>query len=390
MINAGVMSTLFVMVAVAAHYISIAVALYRSRRIVAINGRFGPSTPVSILRPVCGVDQYDGQTLTSGFLLDHPNYELLFCGASASDPAAGLVKSLICRFEHADAHLFIGDDRPTPNPKLNNLVKAWPAAQSPWIVFADSNVMMPADYLDQLFAAWRDNTGLVCSPPVGSRPEGFWAEIECAFLNTYQARWQLAADYIGFGFAQGKSMLWRRDVLDRAGGILALGSEIAEDAAATKVVRQQGLRVRLVDRPFKQPLGYRTARQVWDRQLRWARLRRATFTLYYVAEIATGIAPPLIAAAFAIDALDADPRLSFAALIAAWYLPEAFLNVRAGWHFSPTTPLAWLARDLLIPIIWMSAWFGRGFEWRGNAMTTADSMTEPAIHRRSEPLSQSR
>ena len=40
------------------------------------------------------------------------------------------------------------------------------------------------------------------------------AEVEAGFLNTYQARWQLAADSAGFGFAQGKSMLWRRDLLD--------------------------------------------------------------------------------------------------------------------------------------------------------------------------------
>lgn len=100
-------------------------------------------------------------------------------------------------------------------------------------------------------------------------PRGFWAELECAFLNTYQGRWQYAADTIGLGFAQGKTMLWRRERLERAGGIHALGAEIAEDAAATKVVRNAVRRVRLVDRPFGQPLGARTPAQVWTRQLRW-------------------------------------------------------------------------------------------------------------------------
>src|SRR5262249_58247505 len=55
---------------------------------------------------------------------------------------------------------------------------------------ADSNVLMPADYIQHLFASWQADTGLVASPPIGSRPQGFWAEIECTFLNTYQARWQ--------------------------------------------------------------------------------------------------------------------------------------------------------------------------------------------------------
>lgn len=82
------------------------------------------------------------------------------------------------------------------------------------------------------------------------------------FLNTYQARWQYMVDSFGRGFAQGKTMLWRRAELERAGGIEALGSEVAEDAAATKIVRSAGLKVRLVDRPLAQPLGHRSANEV--------------------------------------------------------------------------------------------------------------------------------
>ena len=106
-----------------------------------------------------------------------------------------------------------------------------------------------------MLAAFRDDTALVISMPIGSRPEGFWANVECAVLNTFQARWQYGAEAIGIGFAQGKNMMWRREVLDRAGGIRALAAEIAEDAASTKIIRAQGLKVRLVDMPFEQPLG---------------------------------------------------------------------------------------------------------------------------------------
>jgi ceramide glucosyltransferase len=34
-------------------------------------------------------------------------------------------------------------------------------------------------------------------------------------------------------------MLWRRVDLERAGGIAALAREVAEDAAATKIVRER-------------------------------------------------------------------------------------------------------------------------------------------------------
>ncbi|TGV73020.1 ceramide glucosyltransferase, partial [Mesorhizobium sp. M00.F.Ca.ET.158.01.1.1] len=117
-------------------------------------------------------------------------------------------------------------------------------------------------------AAWRPDTGLVCSTPIGSRPEGFWADVECAFLNTLQARWQYAGEALGLGFAQGKSMLWNKPMLNANGGIRALAAEIAEDAAATKLVNGLGLRVNLVAAPFEQPLGQRTLGEIWSRQAR--------------------------------------------------------------------------------------------------------------------------
>lgn len=348
-----------------AHVVSILLAARRyanpaSRRSVE---------PVTVVRPVCGVEQYDRGTLSSTFWLQHPNYEIIFCCAKASDPAVALVEKLIAAHPHVPSRLLIGDERPTSNPKLNNLVKGWNAARYDWIVLADSNVIMPPDYLDRMFAAWKADTGLVCSPPVGCLPQTFWAEVECAFLNTYQARWQSAADSIGFGFAQGKSMLWQRNTLESAGGIVALGAEIAEDAAATKIVRTQGKTVTLTDRPFEQPLGLRTAKQVLDRQTRWAKLRRATFAWYYMPEIMTGFMPALMCTPLAAAQLGIDPLAACCALFALWYVPEAALNLRAGWHFSWKSPLAWLARDVLIPVVWARGWLGDGFNWRGNEMS---------------------
>ena len=263
----------------------------------------------------------------------------------------------------------IGDERPTSNPKLNNIVKGWAAARYPWIVIADNNVLMPQHYLDDLFASFGPGAGLVCSPPIGSRPIGFWAEVECAFLNGYQARWQYAADTIGFGFAQGKSMLWRRDMLDDAGGIEALGVEIAEDAAATKVVRARGLDVRLVDRPFEQPLGPRSLAQVWNRQVRWARLRRATFPAFYVPELLTGSALPIASGVFAAQAFGYEPLSVLSCLMLLWFGAEALLARAAGWHIGVFSPLAWVLRDLLLPVLWLEGWSGNKFVWRGNDMS---------------------
>jgi len=352
------------------HLLTVAIAIARARKPRLSPFRSGPrADAVTVIRPVCGLDPFEDLTLRSTFLLDHLNYEIIFCSAREQDPVVPLVRSLMAEYPQIPARLLFGDDRPTPNPKLNNLIKGWDAATTPWVIMADSNVLMPPTYIDEMFAAFQPGTGLVCSPPVGSHPQGVWAELECAFLNTYQARWQLSADAIGFGFAQGKSMLWRKSDLDAAGGIGALALEIAEDAAATKIVRQRGLRVRLVDRPYAQPLGRKTAAQIWNRQVRWARLRRSTFIPYYILEILTGSALPAVAAAYAGATVGLHPGPIVAALWTIWYGAEAALAKSAGWHMTAASPIAWLARDLALPVLWAQGFMGNRFTWRGNEMT---------------------
>ncbi|MGE0750848.1 MAG: glycosyltransferase [Variibacter sp.] len=213
--------------------------------------------PVTVIRPVCGLENFLELTLASSFWLDYPRYEVVFCVAHESDPAVPLIDRLMAMNPNVPARLLVGRGGIAINPKLDNIVKGWHAASHDWIVMADSNVGLPADYLRRLFAVWDAKCGLVCSPPAGALPQNFAAHLECAFLNTHQARWQCFADSIGFGFAQGKTMFWQRRILDDRGGIAALAAEAAEDAAATKLVRSSGLHVRLARAPFLQPLGRR-------------------------------------------------------------------------------------------------------------------------------------
>jgi ceramide glucosyltransferase len=354
---------------------SILLGASRLKRRTTIAPPAGQSQPVSIVVPLRGIEQFTPETLQRSFSLDWPRYELVFCVAHADDPVVGLVKSAIARFPGVPARLSIGDDRVSANPKLNNCVKGWEAARHDWVILADSNVLMPRDYVQHLMAAWREGTGLVCSTPIGSRPDGFWAEIECAFLNTLQARWQYAGEALGLGFAQGKSMLWNKPMLDANGGIRALAAEIAEDAAATKLVNGLGLRVNLVAAPFEQPLGRRTLAEIWSRQARWARLRRVTFPLFFAPEILTGAAAPLLFALVAAASIGFSSWPTAVLVLTAFYLPECALAWAKGWYLSPRMPLAMMARDVIVPAMWIRGWLGGSVDWRGNAMVIG---TKPA------------
>ncbi len=350
------------------HITTVAVAIVRCRPHEA-EARPAYASSVTLIRPVCGVDNYCAETLRTSFTLDYARYDILFCVASGKDPVVPLVEQLIAEYPDVPARLLIGDERISQNPKLNNICKGWEAATGEWVIIADSNVLMPRDYIQRLLGAWQPDTGLVCSPPIGCLPSGLWAEVECAFLNTYQARWQYFADSIGLGFAQGKTMLWRRDDLDRVGGLRRLAQELAEDAASTKVVRDAGKRVRLVDGPFGQPLGQRSIGEVWKRQIRWARLRRDSFKLCYAPEIfSSGLLPMLLGGVAAghgrLLAASAAPRLSARSGMAA---KRRSPTPRAG-RSRCYSPVAWLLRDVLLIPLWIAGWFGNELVWRGNQM----------------------
>jgi ceramide glucosyltransferase len=352
--------------------LSAAIAAYRCRKPRALVAPPKDAPPVSIVRPLCGVDPFLQETLASTFALDYPAYEVIFCLADANDPAASLARRLMAANPDVASRLLIGDDRPSGNPKLNNCVKGWKAATHEWIILADANVMMPRDYVQRMMARWRPHSGIVCAPPIGSAPGSFAAELECAFLNTYQARWQYAGESFGFGFAQGKNMLWRRGILEAGGGVEALGAEIAEDAAATKLIHRAGLNAHLVDGSFDQPLGVRGWREVWMRQVRWARLRRATFPFHFAPELVTTSLFAFLAAFLGAESFDVSPWLAVLVTALIWHGGEAILAAVAGWPLSTRSPLAWAIRDLALPCLYVQAWTSNEFTWRGNAMTVAE------------------
>jgi ceramide glucosyltransferase len=359
--------------AIACQLLSIAIAIIRCRAPTRALPPPPDAPPITIIRPVCGIDNFVEATLRSTFLLDYPRYEILFCVASVHDAVVPLVRALIAEHPHVSAKLLVGHERISANPKLNNVLKGWRTAAHDRIVMTDSNVLLPHDYLQRLLASWRADTGLVSAPPIGSHPSGLWAELECMFLNTYQARWQYVADTLGFGFAQGKTLFYRRADVEAAGGLRALATEAAEDAASTKIVRATGRRVRLVDAPFQQPLGARGRRDVWQRQVRWARLRRDSFPAFYCLEAGSGALLPFLTILFLAAATGYSVLGAAAAFLVVWYGAEMLLCTIAGWHLPLLYPLHAMLRDLLLPVLWVEGWREAGFVWRGNAMSVDET-----------------
>jgi ceramide glucosyltransferase len=335
--------------------------------------RTGPGVDeaVSVIRPVCGLEHGLEDTIRSGFRLSYPLFEMVFCLEEADDPAIPLLHRLMAEHPAVPARLLVGAEQLNVNPKLNNIAKGYRAARHDLLMMVDSNVLMAADSVERVLADWVEGTGAVSAPGIGTDPDGLPAEIELAFLNTFQARWLFASDALGAGYVQGKMMLFRRSDLECAGGLGALAGEVAEDSGLTKAMRRLGRSVRMTDCPFRHPVGRRTLREVWSRQARWAKLRRACFPALYASEIGASQAV-LLALAAALVLAGGYSIAWVAALAAALYGGEAVLAALARWHLTALSPVHWLIRDVLVPLVWLSGWSGRRFAWRGHDMDVGD------------------
>jgi len=62
------------------------------------------------------------------------------------------------------------------------------------------------------------------------------------------------------------------------------------------------------------------------------------------------------------------PLAALLVLATVWYGAEALMARASGWHISARAPLVWMLRDLLLPVLWVQAWLGSSFVWRGNQM----------------------
>src|SRR5215207_4126952 len=95
--------------------------------------------PVTLVRPVCGLENFIEECVETSFRLTYPNLELIFCVDEETDPIVPVVRALIAKYPAVDARLLVGRDSVGNNPKLNNVVKGWDAARADIVILSDSN-----------------------------------------------------------------------------------------------------------------------------------------------------------------------------------------------------------------------------------------------------------
>ena len=207
-----------------------------------------------------------------------------------------------------------------------------------------------------------EGVGLVVAVPVAVRARNFAGRIE-AFLINGHARLLLAASALGVGFGVGKTMLFRRSALAKAGGIAALSDTLAEDTAISLAFARQGLKTVFSHRTVAQETGARTFREIYERQSRWSIVRRKHERFTFPLEPLASPLPAAVAGALAAPLVSCPAWLGFFLTLLLWFTAETGFALCKGWEVSRWSPLAFLGREFLALVAWLRAFTTHNVVW---------------------------
>lgn len=315
--------------------------------------------PVSILKPVHGLDPGFYEGLRSHALQDYPEYEILFGVGDPEDPGIAVIERLAAEFPERGIRLLRVASN-APNRKSGVLAGLAREARHPILVVNDSDIRVPRDYLRRVVGPLADPQVGVVTCLYRARAERLAGRLEAVGVATDFAPGVLVAPLVGVSeFGLGATLAFRAADLERIGGFAAIADYLADDYQLSRRIRELGRRVVISKLPVETWLGDRTWREVWRHQVRWARTARVSrgggytglpithATLWSVALAAAGLWWP--AAALLL--------MRMAAGLAAAAVLEDGRTLR-DFYLIPL-------RDLASTPLWAAGLFGSQVEWRG-------------------------
>lgn len=322
---------------------------------------------VSILKPLCGLDEDLERNLASFFELEHDPVQLVFGAADPDDPALALVRRLARRYPGRDVAIVVGHDPTAASPKVGVLESLLPHARHDLILLSDSNVRIAPDDVGRVLAGFSDpRVGMVYQAVVGVGERSLPAAVENLHYTEIAGFLSIAAAlFARHHVVNGKGQWLRREALDAIGGFAGVRDVGADDYVLAQLVAAAGWRLRLAPVPVRiihRDWSWRSAAQ---RHLRHAGMRRRLCPWAYPLElifnplpltlplVATGLAPLVPLLVILKVALEASMATLLRGSAPAWphmaLLPVKDLFYFVGWFASFTSnTVTWRGRTYLL------------------------------------------
>lgn len=336
-----------------------------SKRQVAGSRAFWP--PVSILKPVRGLDREAFKNFASFCALNYPEYEILFCVSDAADEAVPVIEELQRQFPDRTIRLLIGAPMLGASGKVNKLCRLVQEARYDILVISDSDVRVAPTYLQEVTAPLEDSrVGAVTvffksavNGSAGATLDAVGSGVEFA------ASALLARRLEGVHFTLGATMATTKEVLAKIGGFEALVNHYVDDYELGRRIFGLGYRIEFAPTPVCMIYPRESLRQFLRHELRW------TIGLRNVrpgGHVAMGL---ILGLPWTVLAILAAPTAWV-----AWFYALAYLTLRLAVYFvigvwglqdEVVRRKWWLIpfRDAAAFGVWLASFFSNRILWRG-------------------------
>ena len=229
------------------------IAIYSTWRFFRVSSKQNSAVssftpPVSILKPVRGLDPDAYENFASFCRQDYPEYEIVFCVGDRTDPVLPVIEKVIRDFPKCKIRVLFGSGRVATNDKVAKLARLTNEAQYEFLVINDSDVRAEPDYLRTIVAPLAD-------PKVGA-VTCFYAPTDektlvqhlqsVGMLSDFYAGILVAWQLDGVKFALGPTIATTRTRLAGFGGYEAIENRPADDLLVGRLIAEQGYEVKLL------------------------------------------------------------------------------------------------------------------------------------------------
>jgi ceramide glucosyltransferase len=327
--------------------------------------------PISVLKPVRGLDPNAYENFASFCRQDYAEFEILFAVSDAADPVVPVLRKVIADFPNRPIRVIVVEERLGPNSKVSNLCRLVREARYDLLVITDSDVRVEPGYLRSVAAMFRDpKVGGVTALYRGVDNLQFVAAMDCVGSSAaFCGAALVARELEGVKFMMGSTMATTKRHLSEIGGFEQMVDLHSDDYELGRRIADRGYRIELLPEPVWMAFPSETLGAYLRHELRWAigirNIRPGghfgmLFTHGLPWALAAAVTAPSTAIATAYLGAYFILRFAMAWTVGVWGLRDPVLR-RRFWLLP--------ARDLLSFFVWLASFGVNRIEWRGAAFT---------------------
>lgn len=325
--------------------------------------------PVSVLKPVHGMEARLRENLESFFRQDYPSYEILFAADEEDDAALNVVREISARYPQIPCRILVTGKPPWPNPPAYCFYRMAEVASHQILVTSDSDVEVAANYLREVVTPMLEpSVGMVTCVYRGKNAAGFWSGLTAIGMSVEMTAGVLVANLLeGMKFGLGPTIAVKKEAVRKIGGYEVLGDYFANDFMIGNLIDKAGYRVVLSQHVIDHIVSQRNFQKMWENQLRWAKSTRYSrpkghlgtgliFAIPYgLIGLAAGLLLGMPVVGWSLLAVAVLNRV-LEAWIVGWGVVRDRVALVQFWLY----PL----RDLLGLIVWAASYTGAKTAWR--------------------------